>query len=305
MINNPKVSVLICTYNHENYIEESITSALRQCFSQSYEILIGDDFSSDFTRRIVEQYQKAYPNQIRSFFNPNNLGASANFLGLVKASRGEYVAVLDGDDFWIDPYKLQKQWEIVQKDPSYGMVCSYASVLDQESHRLIGTLGNKSVECFKDLIVSDVDVASPTLFFNKRVLEKCISESDWYISNNYFFDSVISYWFAYFSRIYFIPEELAVYRVLRNSGCHADDLSTQNSYRLRYYSIKLRFLLENKVPIDMSHPVLLQEWIKAEQYGAYQSDLNVRKSKAYRMGAILLKPFRIIKNIFVSLSHEQ
>ena len=104
-----KVSVGIITYNHEQYIADAIEGALYQETDFEYEIIIGDDCSTDETARIVAEYKDKYPDKIRLVPHVSNLGPRKNFESIIDACRGDYIASLDGDDYWHDPKKLQRQ----------------------------------------------------------------------------------------------------------------------------------------------------------------------------------------------------
>ena len=104
-----KVSIIVLTYNHEKYVRQSLDSILMQRTNFSYEALVGDDASRDGTPEILREYAEKYPQIIRLFLRGKNLGASRNAYELTIRARGEYLATLDGDDFWTDPDKLQRQ----------------------------------------------------------------------------------------------------------------------------------------------------------------------------------------------------
>ena len=294
MIERPNISVLICTFNQEDYIEQAVRSALAQRTSLNFEILVGDDNSTDKTISILKIIQEEFPEKVFIHSSAQNEGATRNLLRLISLAKGDYIAILDGDDYWNDPDKLQKQWDVITNDSSIGMVCSYASKWDQANSKMIGLLGSDDVESFERLISGDSDVAAPTIFMKKDFLKECVAQSQWYIDNNMFFDSVISYWFAFYSRIHFIPESLAVYRVLPNSSCHSTDERVSQLYQKRYFSIKLRFLIENPVSHDFAHAILMNEWEKIKKFSGWSVETRIRASKVHRLGNLILKPFRLI-----------
>jgi glycosyltransferase involved in cell wall biosynthesis len=114
--NRPLVSVNIVTYNQEQYIEQALESVLAQKTNFPFEIVIGEDGSTDQTRMICASYVYKYPNIVRLLETPHNLGAVPNFMRTLRATRGKYIALLDGDDYWIDPLKLQKQIDALESD---------------------------------------------------------------------------------------------------------------------------------------------------------------------------------------------
>lgn len=122
-----KVSVCMITYNHEKFITQAVESVMMQEADFDYELVIGEDCSTDRTREIVFELQKKYPDKIRLLLPEKNLGMNRNFVQTLEACRGEYVALLEGDDYWIDSHKLQKQIELLDSNSAY--VMSFHDVL--------------------------------------------------------------------------------------------------------------------------------------------------------------------------------
>ena len=114
---NPLVSVIMTAYNHEKYIEEAINSVLSQKTDFTYELLIGEDCSTDRTREIIIGYCKKYPDIIKVITSDENVGENQNYNRLINAARGKYIAHCEGDDYWISKNKLQKQIDIMESDP--------------------------------------------------------------------------------------------------------------------------------------------------------------------------------------------
>lgn len=148
-----KVSVIVLTYNHEKYIRRAIESVLMQRADFHYEILVGDDASTDNTPHILQGYAEKYPSKFRLFLHEKNLGASKNGYELVANARGKYIANLDGDDFWTDDEKLQIQSDFLDSHPQYigcshkyeivgedGMPISPAPRIDWVSNKTVFTL---------------------------------------------------------------------------------------------------------------------------------------------------------------------
>lgn len=111
------VSVIVLTYNHEKYIRQALDSILMQKTNFSYEILVGDDASTDGTQEILKTYGERYPNVFRLFLRQKNIGASRNAYELLTSAKGEYLATCEGDDYWIDDRKLQIQVSYLQEHP--------------------------------------------------------------------------------------------------------------------------------------------------------------------------------------------
>lgn len=112
-----KVSVSLITYNHEEYISQSVESVLMQEVNFDYEIVIGEDCSTDRTRDILLELQSKHPDKIRLLLPEENLGLIKNFATTIQACKGQYIAMLDGDDYWTSPHKLQKQVDFLESHP--------------------------------------------------------------------------------------------------------------------------------------------------------------------------------------------
>jgi glycosyltransferase involved in cell wall biosynthesis len=127
-----KVSVLLVTYNHGPWIAQAIESVLMQQTDFEYEVLISEDCSTDSTRDIVIDYQARYPDKIRLLLSEHNLNDNSVLVRGIRAARGEYVAYLDGDDYWISPHKLQKQVQFLEGHPECSMCFHECAFLRDE-----------------------------------------------------------------------------------------------------------------------------------------------------------------------------
>lgn len=125
-----KVSTCIITYNQESYIKECLDGAINQQLNCDYEIIIGDDCSNDNTSVICENYAKKYPDIIKYFKRKENLGMMGNWIETIKNCSGIYIALCEGDDYWTDPYKLQKQVDFLEENAKYVLVCNIIKVIN-------------------------------------------------------------------------------------------------------------------------------------------------------------------------------
>jgi glycosyltransferase involved in cell wall biosynthesis len=115
----PLVSVHLLTYNHVKFIQQSIESVLAQKTTFDFEIIIGDDCSTDGTSDIVDKYAAEFPNKIKVVRGEKNGGPQPNSIRILENCRGKYMAALEGDDYWIDPLKLQKQADFMENHPDF------------------------------------------------------------------------------------------------------------------------------------------------------------------------------------------
>jgi glycosyltransferase involved in cell wall biosynthesis len=133
------LSVCMITYNHENYIREAIESVIMQKTEFEIELVIGEDFSPDTTKAICQKYAERYPQIIRILPSEKNLGTMPNFIRTLEACAGKYIAICEGDDYWTDPLKLQKQVDFLEANPEYSFVFHNA-LIKYEGNRKKGHL---------------------------------------------------------------------------------------------------------------------------------------------------------------------
>lgn len=130
---NPRVSVLMITYKHEMFIEQAVNSILEQITNFDYELIIANDNSPDSTHEVVTKLIKNHPKSglINYFKNEINLGPNANYIKAYNSGKGEYIAVCEGDDFWGDEFKLQKQVDFLDQNPEYVLTYHDANCINE------------------------------------------------------------------------------------------------------------------------------------------------------------------------------
>lgn len=162
-----KVSACIITYNQEDYITECLESALSQIVDFEYEIVIGEDKSTDGTLEICKKFALKYPNKVRLIEREKNLGMAGNWMNTMSSCSGKYIAICEGDDYWTDPLKLQKQVDFLEENPGYvitygkiqpfneyGLLYKkYGAERDLSGEKLIKCTGiNTLTVCFRNII---------------------------------------------------------------------------------------------------------------------------------------------------------
>lgn len=118
---SPLVSVVVLAYNHEKFIETAVISVLNQRTTFPIEILIGEDCSTDRTREILIGLDAKHPGRMKLLFRDANLGLSRNLQDCRERASGRYLAVLEGDDYWTDSFKLEKQCQLMEAHPDWSM----------------------------------------------------------------------------------------------------------------------------------------------------------------------------------------
>ena len=216
-----KVSVSVITYNHEKYIKKAIDSILMQKTDFKYEILLGEDDSIDGTRDIVKDYGIRYPDRIRVFLNSRKnvlrINGTAtgrlNLINNITQARGKYVALLEGDDYWTDPHKLQKQVNLLESRPDFSMCFHWVDQFNQNSKKIkYPRYGPKSVKefyTFDDLLRCGNFIGTCSVMFRNKLFAKFPS---WFyhIPVGDFPLHLIN---SRFGNIGFIDECMGVYRI--------------------------------------------------------------------------------------------
>ncbi|MFV9484350.1 glycosyltransferase [Christiangramia sp. ASW11-125] len=163
------VSIFLLTFNQEEFIGQTIESILGQQTDFKYQLVIGEDCSSDNTRQICEKYARENPNKIKLLPSEVNHGLIKNFIRTYKQCNGKYVAICDGDDYWNDPFKLQKQVDFLEANPDFGIVFTSFKLLFPDG-RMFEKDYSKQAEItnFEELILGNYICSATAVFRNKK-----------------------------------------------------------------------------------------------------------------------------------------
>ncbi|KZY63321.1 glycosyltransferase [Oleiphilus sp. HI0066] len=132
MSDNIVVSVCVITYKHSRYIRDCLEGIFNQRTTFEFEVIVGNDSSPDETARILNSYKDSVKRSYTPINRPSNIGGKRNFVDVVARAKGEYIAICDGDDYWIDPLKLQKQYDALQRHPNVDLCFHPAKVIGNE-----------------------------------------------------------------------------------------------------------------------------------------------------------------------------
>lgn len=225
MLKEPLVSAVIITYNQEKYIEQTIDCALAQKVDFPYEIIIGEDCSTDQTREICLRYQAKYPEIIRVITSEKNLGLLDNWYSSVKAARGKYIAVCAGDDYWHNPEKLQKQVKFLEENAEYGMIHSDADILKEDEGRIIKNFHKKSKIFYDNTSNNTLDllfsgryqVVACSSVFRKIYFDKYFDINELKKNDIIMEDMPLWIIIAAHSKIYYMPESFMTHREMKGT----------------------------------------------------------------------------------------
>ena len=263
MNNLPLVSISCITYNHASYIKECIDGFLMQKTNFNFEVLIHDDHSTDGTEEIIKEYAKQYPDIIKPLFEKENQYSLGKPIGSavwnLPRARGEYIAICEGDDYWTDPYKLQKQVAFLESHPDYGMCYTKVKRFVPKNNKFIDEWGGPNETMDKLLIENTIPTL--TAVFHKAIYYNYLTEihpskRGWLMG-----DYPIWLYFAQNSKIKFINETTGVYRICTESASHSNDLEKIIRFNNSYHDIRTWYnSRQNTVPqkkLDQNQAVLL------------------------------------------------
>lgn len=214
-----KVSVLVMTYNHAPFIREALDSALMQIVDFPYEILISEDCSTDGTREVVLQYYEQHPGKIRLLLSQQNLRSNAIVVRGVQAAQGQYIALLDGDDYWTNPYKLQKQVDFLDSHPECAICFHNATVIHDDASEEPWNwtpARQKQISTLEDIWRGNF-IATCSCMFRKGLFGEF---PDWYYSLFPITDWPLHILNAEHGNIGYINEVMGVYRY-HNGGLYS------------------------------------------------------------------------------------
>jgi glycosyltransferase involved in cell wall biosynthesis len=226
----PKVSVAMVTYNQEKYIAQAVESVMMQQTSFDYEVVVGEDCSTDNTRQILLDLKQKYPEKLKLLLHDRNLGGfgNGNFRAALQACRGQYLAILEGDDYWTSPHKLQKQVDALDRNPDWS-ICTHRVMVFFEDASQPSYLGPrfdpKPVSTLDDLARASFVGTSAAVYRNYTVERQY---PDWLFQVDTG-DYALALFYAQFGKIGFIDEVMCAYRKHREAVWSALDSVTQRT----------------------------------------------------------------------------
>ena len=160
------VSIFMLTYNQENLIAQAVEGVLMQKTNFNYQLVIGEDCSTDKTRDICVEYSIKYHDKIKLLPKlDNNIGLISNYIRTIKECDGKYIAICDGDDYWIDEFKLQKQIDFLEKNREFDIVYSNCVKLDYKGNLFKREICNNINNVDFDSLIFDNCIPAPTAVF--------------------------------------------------------------------------------------------------------------------------------------------
>lgn len=250
---HPVVSVHMITYNHQPYIRQAIEGVLMQETDFEFELVIGEDCSKDKTREICFEYQRKYPDKIRVLWWHENVSKfGGNGRRVTAHCRGEFIAFCEGDDYWTDPLKLQKQVDVMRKHQSVGLCFGISEISEMDGDRTVpwdgsafpsGLMEGKHffcLNCFgrpdRKWAGSEWFVMTQTAVIRRQVLARALDKYEVFSWKLCMGDATVWLGISALSDVYYIPQVLAVYRRTSLGACTANGLNViRDATLVRFY----------------------------------------------------------------------
>lgn len=246
----PLVSISCITYNHEKYIRETIEGFLMQKTTFSIEILIHDDASTDKTAEIIKEYELKYPNLIKPIYqleNQYSKGVSISLTFNFPRAKGKYIALCEGDDFWADPYKLQKQVSFLEDNPEYGLAHGNCNLYYQDSGKIVKNANDKFLnlepiknknDLFFKIIKWEYIIRTATVVFRKDLLNQVPKNSMRFQMG----DTPMWLDFTQITKFVYFKDVFSMYRILPNSASNNQNPIKQYRFILSMYEMRIYYL---------------------------------------------------------------
>jgi glycosyltransferase involved in cell wall biosynthesis len=255
------LSVIVITYNHENYLRKCLDSILMQEVDFDFEIIIGDDCSPDSTAKIINDYYERYPDVVRPTLRSQNVGATRNQYDCFLQAKGKYIAILDGDDFWTSKHKLRIQTEFLENNPNY-IACTHRyNVVDQDSNIVQEIYSGPGRPESGDYKLNDflnyVYYGHPgTLVFKNIFLApkydySIIPEADRFVG-----DITLGLILSCLGNIYVLDHNMASYRMVSVKGgsSYVSSIAKQSQILKRiHFLTKLESYCKDEMNLDIKH----------------------------------------------------
>lgn len=267
-----KVSVIVVTYNHGKYIEQALNSIIRQKTSFNVEVIIGDDCSTDDTREKIDSIKETEKIKIKKYYRNKNMGPTKNFYDLCINASGEFIAILEGDDYWSDSNKLSKQIEFLENNTMYCGCSHYVNYIDVNNNIFNCEPAYSEYDNIK--IINEIDKFLDNIIegrsighFQSLVFKNIFKKEDLKLkrlitTSNYICDLQIKSLIISEGGLYLLKDNMGVYRFITNTT----SFSSLN--------------------IEKKYNEMLLSWKAMDEYynGLYSNKINyiINKNNAYK-----------------------
>ncbi len=301
------ISVIVCTFNQEDTISRTLDSILCQKCHVPFEIIIGEDCSTDGTLAICKTYQQKYPDIIRILTNHPNKGIVENYYDCLLACKGEYIADCAGDDYWVDDHKLEKELRVLEEHQEVTMVHTGWQIIPQFSSEILPPTPQSYTSAITDgkLMLEDIvtQTSTPvihlcTSLYRKETFLKAYQKDEYLFRNQGFGceDLQLSFIMALNGNIAYIPDVTLNYNMGNGSISNQADEEKQFHFiakttSLRVYLAEHYYRRTDKIEKDLSHRLF------ALYMHAFRSHNKTLTSKASQLG----KEWKVRRTALISV----
>ncbi len=227
----PAVSICCITYNHEKYIRDALNSFLMQKTNFPIEILIHDDASTDGTANIIREYEAKYPDIIKTIYQTVNQYSQGKDVSQFNFNRaqGKYIALCEGDDYWCDPQKLQRQFDYMESHPACTLCMHGRYSLDADARDFFPSLHPspdripQNGALYARLLIKmryNTFYFTASMFFPKKVLDEKMALMQRDTNNGMIWDFMLAFYMAVSGEVHYIKRRMGVYRIHMGSATH-------------------------------------------------------------------------------------
>ncbi|MBE6584719.1 MAG: glycosyltransferase [Ruminococcaceae bacterium] len=304
-----QVSVICNTYNHELYIREALNGFVMQKTNFAFEVLVHDDASTDNTAAIIREFEEKYPDIIKPIYQTENqyskkVGITVTYQ--LPRAMGKYIAMCEGDDYWTDETKLQKQFDALEAHPSVDICAHAADQVDANTKKLLSVIAPRPQKCIipvEDVIMGEGGFVATNSLMCKKSLYYDLPR----FRKNFMLDYTFQIHGALCGGMLYLPDNMAAYRFMA-VGSWSSKRANDRSFRQQLLEKKQRMLLE----LDEDTNYLYNEVIKMRmltnefQHFFFERDYKQAFDKKYKpvymkdgfVGYLKLR----IKSIFPALN---
>lgn len=300
-----KVSVLCAVYNHEKYLDECLNSLVNQKTNFEYEILVHDDCSTDNSKKIIEKYYKEYPNIIVPFFEEENQyskGVRINIDILIPKMRGKYFCFCEGDDYWIDSNKLQKQYDFLENNKEYKFCVHNSIGVNKKGKKICNILPLKDggeLSCEEFIKNGGAFVSTNSIFSYSSLAKKL---------PNYFNILTLDYiWQIYLSscgKTYCFKDKMSAYRMLSSDNSWTYKLCSNTAKHIKHKNKVITCLKKFNEETNYKYNNVIESHINEIEFDILilKRDYESLKKKPYK-DIYNSKPFKIKLKYYLDEHH--